>query len=80
MNTPKYTARTEPAHNGAYYASYARLIPHTYGAHTAHGKRTVMRPGFFVEVGKFPTRKEALAAARAAIQAKINAMPKATQA
>lgn len=74
---PKYRISTYPAYpegSGRYYASFARLHPHTYGAHTAHGKRTVMKAGTPFELGVFPSRKEALAAAREAVAARVAIM------
>lgn len=73
MQTPKFRFRTYPAHGGQFYAAIARLHPHTYGAHTRLGKRTVMKPSTWVELGKFPTREQAKQSARDAIQAKLMA-------
>lgn len=78
MSKQPFATMASPAGAGGFYASFARMITKHYGAHTAHGERAVRKPGNYRNVMKpcgrlpetFPTRKEALEAARVkAIQA-----------
>lgn len=57
-----------PAYGGGFYASWTKIRLHHYGAHTAYGARAVLKPSGWREVGKFPTRKEAITAARKAAE------------
>ena len=51
-----------------HWAEIVKKAPKTYGRHTAHGARTVLKPFAFIPLGKFPTKKDAVWAAKEWLQ------------
>ncbi len=47
-----------------YFSAIVRKAPKTYGKHTAFGKRTVLKKIGQTEIGKFPTKQDAVWAAK----------------
>jgi hypothetical protein len=62
-----------------FYASGKVRRLHTYGAHTAYGKRTVWKECAWHSLGSFDTRAEAVAAGKAWVQMKKDQHAKETE-